>query len=92
MITYWERADLLALLIVMFLCDFVIFPFDVSSQVWYLIVLIPDFRPLYFHQKANEITEYNQEIPQSHTADQPTAPLGRATELLQSQDKQKKIK
>ena len=25
-------------------------------------------------------TEYDQEIPQSHTADQPTAPRGRATE------------
>ena len=25
-------------------------------------------------------SEYDQEIPQSHTADQPTAPQGRATE------------
>ena len=29
------------------------------------------------HKKASE---YDQEIPQSHTADQPTAPRGRATE------------
>ena len=27
-----------------------------------------------------KVSEYDQEIPQSHTADQPTAPLGRATE------------
>ena len=26
------------------------------------------------------VSEYDQEIPQSHTADQTTAPLGRATE------------
>ena len=29
-----------------------------------------------FTQKVNE---YDQEIPKSHTADQPTAPCGRAT-------------
>ena len=27
-------------------------------------------------------SEYDQKIPQSHTADQPTAPWGRATEHL----------
>ena len=27
-----------------------------------------------------KVSEYDQEIPQSHSADQPTAPLGRATE------------
>ena len=27
-------------------------------------------------------SEYNQEIPQSHTADQPMTPRGRATEYL----------
>ena len=43
MITYWERADLLALLYVMFSCVFVIFPYDVTGQVWNLIVSIPDF-------------------------------------------------
>ena len=41
-VTCWERADLLALLYVRFSCVFVIFPFDVLGQVWYLIVLIPD--------------------------------------------------
>ena len=29
-----------------------------------------------------KVSEYEQEIPQSHTADQPTAPRGRATEHL----------
>ena len=49
-ITCWERADLLALLCVMFLCVFVSFPFGVSGQVWYLIVSIPDLCLLfYFH-------------------------------------------
>ena len=28
------------------------------------------------------VSGYDQEIPQSHTADQPTAPRGRATEHL----------
>ena len=28
------------------------------------------------------VSEYDQEIPQSHTADQPTALQGRATEQL----------
>ena len=38
----WERADLLALLCVVFSCIFVTFPYGVQVQVWYLIVLIPD--------------------------------------------------
>ena len=29
---------------------------------------------------TQKVSEYDQEIPQTHTADQPTAPLGRATE------------
>ena len=36
-----------------------------------------------------EKNECDQEIPKSHTADQPTAPGGRATEHLQKQDIQK---
>ena len=45
-ITCWERADFLALLCVMFYCDFVTFPRGVLGQVWYLIVSIPDLCPL----------------------------------------------
>ena len=36
-VTCWERADLLALLYVMFSCVFVTFPYGVLGQVWYLI-------------------------------------------------------
>ena len=38
MVTCWERADLLALLHVVFAT----FPYGVPGQVWYLIVSIPD--------------------------------------------------
>ena len=41
-VTCWERTDLLALV-----CD-VTFPFGILGQVWYLIVLIPDFCPLFY--------------------------------------------
>ena len=47
-ITCKERADLLALLCVMFSCVFVTFPYGVSGQVWYLTVSISDrCLPLY---------------------------------------------
>ena len=42
-VTCWERADLLALLCVVFSCVFVTFPYGFLGQVWwYLIVLILD--------------------------------------------------
>ena len=41
-ITCWERADLLALLFVMFPCVFVTFPYGVSTWVGYLIVSLPN--------------------------------------------------
>ena len=41
-VTCLERADLLALLFVMFYCAFVTFPCGILGQVWCLIVLIPD--------------------------------------------------
>ena len=46
LVTCWERADLLALLYVMFSCVFVTSPCGVLGQVWCLIVSIPD---LYLH-------------------------------------------
>ena len=53
-ITYWERADLLALLCVVFSCIFVTFPYDVLGQVWYLVALNPDLcLPLYYHNKED---------------------------------------
>ena len=47
----WERADLLAPLCVMFSCVFVTFPCGVLSQMWYLIVSIPDLYPLTYFDK-----------------------------------------
>ena len=52
-VTFWGRADLLALLYVMFPCVFVTFPYGVLGQVWYLIVSITDLCLLpYFHCNA----------------------------------------
>ena len=62
MVTCWERANLLALLFVMFYCVFVTFLCGVLGQVWFLIVLIPDICLLiYFritHDKAGVSLEY----------------------------------
>ena len=45
----WQRVDPKSLLLVVFPCVFVTFPYTVLGQVWYLIVSIPDFcLPLYF--------------------------------------------
>ena len=40
-VTYWERADLLALVYDVY-CGFVTFPCCILGQVWYLIASIPD--------------------------------------------------
>ena len=47
-VTCWDRADLLALMFVMSICDFVTFPCGNLGQVWYLIVLIPDLCRLFY--------------------------------------------
>ena len=53
LVTCLERADLLALLHVMFSCIFVTFPYGVLGQVWYLIVSIPDLcLPSYLYYYA----------------------------------------
>ena len=60
-ITCWERADLSALLCVMFPYVFVTFQYGVSGQVWYLIVSIPDpCRLFYFKNRLfkNNIPDY----------------------------------
>ena len=41
---------------------------------------------------SKNVSEYDKTIPQSHTADQPTAACGRANEDPQSQDIRKTIK
>ena len=38
----WDRADLLALLYVLFYCVFVTFPCGVLGQVWWLVASVPD--------------------------------------------------
>ena len=47
----------------------------ILGQVWYLIVSIPDLCTLtYFTLFTIIVSEYDQEIPQSQTADNPVAP------------------
>ena len=41
-VTYLDRADLLALLYVMFSCIFVTIPYGVLDPLWYFIASIPD--------------------------------------------------
>ena len=55
-VTCWERANLLALLNVMFYCVFVTFPGGVLGLVWCLIVLIPD---LYLLSYFNHVPLFN---------------------------------
>ena len=52
LVTCWERANLLALLYVMFYCVFVTFPCGVLGQVWYLIVSIPNLGLLPYFNKV----------------------------------------
>ena len=54
MVTCWERADLLAFVLI-FNCVFVTFPFGILGQVGYLIVSIPDLCHLsYFEIVVNK--------------------------------------
>ena len=39
-----------------------------------------------YEERKYKVSEYDQEIPQSQTADQPTRPLGRATKHQMSRD------
>ena len=45
MVTCWEKADILALFCDV--CVFVTFLCGILSQVWYLIVLVPDLATLF---------------------------------------------
>ena len=57
-VTYWERADLLALVGDAH-CIFVIFPCGILSQVWYLIVSFHDLCLLsYFGISRYDIALY----------------------------------
>ena len=61
--TSWERADLLALLYVMFSCVFVTFICGVLDQVWYLSVWIPDIYLLPYFYLMQMHTKFDQHIP-----------------------------
>ena len=55
-ITCWERADLLALFVCEFPCVFFTFPYDITGQVWNLILSIPGLYPLvYLHYSTNSL-------------------------------------
>ena len=55
-VTCWERANLLALLSVMFCCGFVTFPCAFLGQVWYLIASIRDLNLLtYLGRTSSEV-------------------------------------
>ena len=58
--TCWERAGLLARLYVKFSCAFVTFPCGVLSQVWYLIVSLPDLCCLTYFVHYNFLKLINQ--------------------------------
>ena len=64
-VTCWERADLLALLYMMFSCAFVTFQYGVLGRVWYLIVLIPDLCLPLYHSLT--ITKKQQQQQQKTT-------------------------
>ena len=61
-VTCWERADLLALLFVMYYCVFVTLPCAVLGQVWCLIVSIHDlcllsnFKSVYTIEKSKSFS------------------------------------
>ena len=58
LLTCLEKADLLALLCVMFYCVFVTFQCGVLGQVWCLIVSFPDICFLsYFYPKYQKIPD-----------------------------------
>ena len=59
MVTCCERAGLLALVGVMFSYVFIIFPYSVLGQVWYLIVSIPDLCPLFLLTISSILTPFD---------------------------------
>ena len=57
----------------------------VINRIFEAILLIT--HDIHFEGEIRQkLSEYDQEIPQLHTADQPTAPRGRASEHQQSQE------
>ena len=48
------------------------------------ILYLSDKMAVQYYRKYQKVSEYDQELPQSHTADLPTAPWGRAIENISS--------
>ena len=66
-VTCWGRANLLALLCVMFSCVFVTYPCGVLGQVWYKIILIPGLWLLtYFPSEMIAKLKYTQNTAQQN--------------------------
>ena len=62
-----------------------------GPDLWLISAHIFQLNP-YFRVRFNKkVSEYDQELPRSHTADQPTAPRGRVTEQQQQQNIRKTI-
>ena len=64
-VTYWERANLLALLFVMSSCIFVTLPCGVLGQLWFLIVLTPDLclLPCFNKDLHSDAHAFNVAVP-----------------------------
>ena len=69
-VTCWKRANLLALMYVIFSCIFVTFPCAVLGQVidcikWYLIVSIPDLciLPYFRLDKYSKVSRWFGSVP-----------------------------
>ena len=65
----WVKADLLALLYVMFSCVFITFPFGVLGQVWYLIVSIPALCILLYYEGLHGIQVQRSTTNLSNSSD-----------------------
>ena len=70
--TYRERAELLALLCVIFPCVFITFPFGVSGKMWYRIVSVPDLcnhniKPLVILQTRGPNGDKMSSLRDTHT-------------------------
>ena len=64
-VTYWERADLLALVcgVQLWVCHFTI---GILGQVWYLIVSIPDLCTLTYLEILKGLCKHNANLEEKN--------------------------
>ena len=67
MVTCWERADLLALIYVMFYCVFVTFTCGVLGKVWCMIVSILDLNLLSYYEMAHFLQNKQKHVKMNKT-------------------------